>query len=152
MYAPRMPIVGRPRLQSAMLLVLLIAACSPTRGCIESSFTLSPESRLPKWFASEVVPRGEATVTMDYYGGPVGRTATFTLRDGKGRRVASVVGQLQGREPLSLKPHGDSGPIPYPSYEIITVNGVTEIIEHRRMEPIFYISDDPQVRQQLSAR
>jgi len=89
---------------------------------------------------------------MDYYGGPVGRTATFILRDGRGRTVASVVGQLKGSEPLMLKPHGETGPIPYPSYEIISVNGLTEIIEHRRMEPIFYLTDDPHVKQQLGVR
>ena len=89
---------------------------------------------------------------MDYYGGPVGRTATFILRDGQGRTVASVVGQLKGNEPLTLKPHGETGPIPYPSYEIITVNGVTEVIEHRRMEPTFYLTDDPHVKQQLGVR
>ena len=51
-----------------------------------------------------------------------------------------------------LKPHGETGPIPYPSYEIISVNGLTEIIEHRRMEPIFYLTDDPHVKQQLGVR
>ena len=28
-------------------------------------------------------------------------------------------------------------------------NGTTEIIEHRRMEPVFYITDDPEVRRKL---
>jgi hypothetical protein len=29
------------------------------------------------------------------------------------------------------------------------VNGITEVIEHRRMEPVFYISDDLEVRRKL---
>ena len=28
-------------------------------------------------------------------------------------------------------------------------NGVTEVFEHRRMEPIFYVTDDPEVRRRL---
>ena len=39
--------------------------------------------------------------------------------------------------------------LPYPRYEVLTANGVTEAIEHRRMEPLFYISDDPEVRREL---
>jgi len=37
----------------------------------------------------------------------------------------------------------------YPSYEVITLNGITDIIEHRRMEPIFYVTDDPAVWKEL---
>jgi hypothetical protein len=144
---------ARRKLAWGLLASLLFAACSPTRGCIESDFTLSPESRLPKWFASAGTPRAEATVTMDYWLGLIeGRTATFKLWNAKGRKIAEVVGQQQGNEPLTLEPPGATGPTPYPRYEIITVEGVTEIIEHRRMEPIFYISDDPDVKRKLGVR
>ena len=135
--------------REVLALLLLLTACSPTRGCIEPDFDLAPESRLPKWFASAGITRADATVTMDYWVGPVGRTATFTLRDRQGHRVARVVGKLRGNEPLSLVPHGRTGRIPYPSYEVITANGITEVIEHRRMEPIFYITDDRTVRRKL---
>ena len=140
------------RLRSLMFATLLVAACHPTRGCVESNFTLSPESRLPNWFHSAGVARQDAEVTMDYYVGLVGRTATFTLRARDGRTVASVVGELQGNEPLTLEPHGDTGRIPYPTYEVVTVDEVTEVVEHRRMEPIFYVTDDPQVKQKLGVR
>jgi hypothetical protein len=36
-------------------------------------------------------------------------------------------------------------------YEAITANGITEIIEHRRMEPVFYVNDDPALRSQVLA-
>jgi hypothetical protein len=39
----------------------------------------------------------------------------------------------------------------YPAYAAITVNGVTDIIEHRRMESIFYVTDDPAVWKELPA-
>ena len=79
---------------------------------------------------------------MDYYVGGLGRTATFILRDGKGRRVARVVGGLEGYSPFTPEQPTGAADQAYPSYEIITVDGITEIIEHRRMEPIFYVTDD----------
>jgi hypothetical protein len=75
--------------------------------------------------------------------------ATITLRNRQGRRLQEVVATLRGHEPLTLEPHSETGPIPYPSYEVLTANGITDVIEHRRMEPIFYITDDPEVRRKL---
>jgi hypothetical protein len=40
-------------------------------------------------------------------------------------------------------------PSGYPAYEVITVNGMTDIIEHRKMEPMFYMTDDPAVWKEL---
>ena len=37
----------------------------------------------------------------------------------------------------------------YPLYEIETANGISEVIEHKRMEPVFYVSDDTEVRRRL---
>jgi len=36
-------------------------------------------------------------------------------------------------------------------YEAITVNGITEIIEHRKMEPIFYVTDGTTVWKQYKS-
>ncbi len=49
-------------------------------------------------------------------------------------------------DPQALEASSGSGRSPYPMDEILTADGITEIIEHRRMERIFYISDDPEVR------
>jgi len=98
-----------------------------------------------------VLAFGVVTVTLSYYGPLVGstRTATVTFRGAKGKTLSEVVANVRGREPLTLEPHSDTGPIPYPSYEVLTVAGINEVIEHRRMEPIFYITDDPNVRRKL---
>jgi hypothetical protein len=90
-------------------------------------------------------------MTLSYYGPLIGsaRTATVTLQTRQGRTLSEVVATMQGREPLTLQPHSDTGPIPYPSYEVLTAHGITDVIEHRRMEPIFYIADDPKVRRKL---
>ena len=63
------------------------------------------------------------------------------LRDTTGREVARADGQTRGDTPIFLDQPGQ-GPDWYPSYEIITVHGVTELTEHRDREPIFYVSDD----------
>jgi hypothetical protein len=38
---------------------------------------------------------------------------------------------------------------PHPTYEVITVEGTIDVIEHRRMEPIFYLNDDASVWKEL---
>lgn len=84
---------------------------------------------------------------MNYYVKPWGRSATFVLHNGKTR--AKVDGKLKGNEPLQLKNPPQGFPSGYPSYEVITVNGITDIIEHRKMEPFFYVTDDPAVWNEL---
>jgi hypothetical protein len=37
----------------------------------------------------------------------------------------------------------------FPFYEVITIDGTTEVIEQRRLEPLFYVVDDPKVREAL---
>ena len=88
-------------------------------------------------------------LTMDYYIGPNGRTATFFLRNARtGKKIAKAEGTLKGLEPLNLENvHGP--PYNHPQYEIITVGRTTEVIEHRKTEPIFYVTDDPSVLSKL---
>jgi hypothetical protein len=38
----------------------------------------------------------------------------------------------------------------YPMREVLTANDIMELVEHRRMEPIFYISDNSEVKRQLN--
>ena len=130
----------------------LFVSCYAINGCAESSFQLARESRLPKFItAPPALTRADVSVTLDYYSFPQGGRAKFTLKDRKGTKLATVSGKTKGRYPLRLKnpPQGfDPG---YPAYEVITVNGTTDIIEHRRMEPIFYVTDDPAVWKELLA-
>ena len=111
-------------------------------GCIESSFVLAPESRLPKWFNEpNGLPRSEYRVTMDYL---TNGDAVFKLFKSEGdSHIKTVTGTTQGDRPRKLKITPSGFPKNYPLYEIITVNGITEIIEHRKMEPMFYVVDDP---------
>jgi hypothetical protein len=128
---------------------IVALACLAFVGCgyfPEASFWLSSDSRLPNWF--KLVPgqtRANVTVTMDYYLDSSGRTATFTLRDSNGLVTSKVTGNLKGLEPLHRGNNLPGHPEGYPSYEIITVGGISEIVEHRRLEPVFYVTDDPAV-------
>jgi hypothetical protein len=56
---------------------------------------------------------------------------------------------VKGSERFQLKHPPPGFPPGYPSYELITVNGIIEIIEHRKMEAVFYITDDPAVWKEL---
>jgi hypothetical protein len=91
------------------------------------------------------------SVTLNYYTAPLGGDAKYILKDSNGRKLVEVKGKVKNRYPLKPKnsPQGfDPG---YPFYEVVVVNGITEIMEHRKMEPIFYVTDDPAVRKELLA-
>lgn len=122
-------------------------ACSPTRGCIEASFTLSPESPVPVWFTlPERMTRQDVTITMDSWSGPVSRTKTFTLLDKSGKRLDRVIGDAAGNEPIKLS---ISEYPSYPSFELVTVRGVSEVVEYRQMGPVVLVNRDPKVRAQV---
>ena len=135
------------RLRSAFAAIcslpLLLVACG---FFPESSFQLASSSRLPRW---TTLPRGlsraEVTMTMSYYVSPFGRTATFVLYDTAKHRLSKVTATLRSDGPVVLN-KGQPGPPPgYPAYEVITVGGKIDVVEHWQMEPIFYMTDDPAV-------
>jgi hypothetical protein len=132
-----------------LFIAILASLCLLQVGCghfLESSFELAPESRLPKWFSLPGgLSRVDVTVMLDFYSAP--NSVTFTLRDVKKGRILSEVNASWS--PLKLEHPRPGFPAGYPEYSLITINGITEIIEHRRMEPIFYITDDPAVWSQL---
>jgi hypothetical protein len=105
---------------------------------------LSSESRLPKW---EALPpgftRADVSVTLNRYTTPLpgANDAEFILKNGKGRKLTELKGKVKCQYPYS----GFS----YPFYEAVVVNGTTEILEFRKMEPIFYVNDDPAIRKEI---
>jgi hypothetical protein len=135
---------------SALRVVIVSLMCCALVACgvfPESSFMLSNESRLPKWFhLTSGLSRSEVIVEMSYLSSPVyGRTAAFILRRQDGTEISRLSGRCRGDQPIYLGPPATDTLRRYPTYEVITVNGSSEVIEHRAMEPIFYISDDPTV-------
>lgn len=145
----------RMKIRSVALWIAVLCAISGSAmvGCQyfpEATFELGSESRLPKWVTlSPGLTRADVSVTMSYYVKPWGGSALFILQDPRKQTPTKVYGKLRGLEPLQLKNPPQGFPRGYPSYEIVTVNGITDIIEHRKMEPIFYVTDDPAVWNEL---
>ena len=128
------------------LLSAAVCICSGAlTGCLESSFTLAAESKLPR---SMTLPPGltrtDVSVTLNLYAPPMrGPDAKFVLIDRKGQKLAEVKGKMKELTPST--------------YCINTENGVTEIVklkpyrEHENMEQnggavaLFYVIDDPAV-------
>ena len=134
-------------------LFLLILA-SLLVGCLEASFELASESRLPKWLdAPEGVARSDLRVTMDYYSTFRGGEYVFKFYEKNKFLKLQKISLTTEMQPtirtkeLSNPPAGF--PRGYPAYNVVTVNGITDIVERRQMEPIFYMTDDPAVWKEL---
>src|SRR5271157_6266211 len=136
-----------------LFFVALTISGSAIVGCEyfpESTFELASESRLPKWIT--LPPghtRADVSITMSLYDSLWGSDVKIILQDEKKQTLTKVYGTEKGRGPLYLKHPTQGFPPGYPAYEVITVNGITDIVEHRKMEPIFYITDDPAVWKEL---
>jgi hypothetical protein len=141
------------RIDKFLLFFVALTIAGSAIGCDwipESTFELAGESRLPKWITLPPgLTRADVSITMSYYAMPWGGSATFILQDAKGKIRTKVHGKTRGLGPNQLKHPPPGFPPGYPAYEVITANGITEIIEHRKMEPIFYITDDPAVWKEL---
>lgn len=141
------------RIDKFWLLCVALTVLGSAIGCEyfpESTFELASRSRLPKWITlSPGLTRADVSITMSYYIKPWGSSAIFVLKDAKGHIRTTVKGKVKGSEPFQLKHPPNGFPPGYPAYEVITVSGITEIIEHRKPEPIFYITDDPAVWKEL---
>jgi hypothetical protein len=101
------------------------------------------------------VKRQDVDVEMTYYVSLFPRAAgnaVFILRANDGRRLAEVSAATRTKQPMSLAPASSTGPAPYPMFEVVTSGGVTEIIEHRRYDSLFYVTDDPVIHQHFGVR
>ena len=129
------------------LIFLLIFMLVGLTGCLESSFQLSEQSRLPRWFP---IPQGESrgdySVQMDLYSTSSGGKAVFKLsKKGKLLNVGEYVvttDEQPGIRSVQLSSSPDGFPKGYPRYKVVTINGITDVIELRKMEPVFYMTDD----------
>ena len=131
-----------------ILIAVVFASCSPIRGCVESQFTLSPESRLPKWFSLPVgYSRDDLIVKLSYYAPllPVDDT-TVELSNRKGQILSTITGQ-KCWHPVTNQNRNQYGGFDSdssPRYVYVVAKGMTEVIEHGR-GPTFRIVDDPKL-------
>jgi hypothetical protein len=136
-----------------LLGTFLAIVCFTNMGCLqESTFTLARDSRLPKWVTLPPgLTRANVSLTMSYYSKPWGSSAKFILQDKNRQTLKKEDGKVRCKEPFLLKNPPQGFPSGYPTYEAISVNGITEIVEHRKMEPIFYVTDDAAVWKQYES-
>jgi hypothetical protein len=140
--------------QYRWLAILLVTVVLTIKGCElfpEATFELASDSRLSKWVTlPPELTRANVSLTMNYYFA-LWRTSQFILRDTQGRRIKKESEKMRCRAPFELANPPQGFPSGYPAYEAITVNGITEIIEHRKPEPIFYVTDDTAVWKQYES-
>ena len=77
--------------------------------------------------------------------------AQFILRDKNEHILKRKFARTRCTVLFRPQNHTQEFPPGYPAYEAITVNGITEIIENKKMEPIFYLTDDPAVWKQYKS-
>ncbi len=130
-----------------LIVAVCVSSCAIT-GCVESSFTLASESRLPRCIAlPPELTRKDVSVRLNLYAPLRGPDAKFELRNRKGKKLAEVKGTVK---------HAD----PSPYNEIVVVNGITEVVAlkpyraHENMEQngipvaLFYVIDDSCARKE----
>lgn len=131
--------------------ILLIASLCFLVSCSESNFVLSPESRLPKWFD---IPEGEEqsdyTATLDYYINRNGHKAVLKIKKKHGFFwVKRISIKLKSLGPTSFNGRDSEGLLIHPSYEVLSAEGITDVVEHKYRNNIFYMNDDPDVWEKL---
>jgi hypothetical protein len=90
----------------------------------------------------------DVMVTMHYYTLPH-RHVTLKLWDKQGHKLAQKTITHPPLEPVSFGPRIPAGGFDdrsYPLYEVLTADGITEVIEHRQFDRAFDITDDPAIK------
>ena len=132
-----------------MLLFVSIITVS-IGGCVEAILSLSDKSRFPRWITlPECKNRNDFFVKMEWHSTLTDGKIIFKLYE-KGslfafREYDVTTDTKNNIRSLQLpSQYGDTSKI-FPKYIMITINGIKDIVEQRKMEPIFYMTDDPSV-------
>ncbi len=121
------------------LTTLFALACLFLVGCGEA-FRLAPSSRMPVWFSIEDdAPPEQLSVILTYHL----RTTSVRLEQPSGRTVLEGTSRCHPDTLTRTNRHGGFDLDSYPHHVIVVIDGVAEVIEHRAMEPLFYVTDDP---------
>lgn len=134
-----------------LLLLLFLRQCSsdPTSGFdmhygfTEASFKLTKDSRLPKWFVLHSgTTRTDITVKFNYF---MSKTKIAAINNKNGQIIFSAEADKK-HHPITLE---ESKKMPRdwpcPSYNIISVNGIEEVIEHAEPGNTVHIVENSQI-------
>ena len=134
--------------------VLCITSCVAIGGGVEAKFVLAPDSRLPAWLSiPNKLQRSDVVVVLKYLTpSRDSDDAVVEIQDRDGRSLVSAHGQFCWHSSMQNKKNkfGGFDSDVYPRYTYVKINGITEVVEHRRMEPVFRISDDAELRRTAS--
>ena len=67
------------------------------------------------------------------------------------KKYVVTTDEQPGIRTMQLETPPKGSPIGYPRYKVVTIKGVTDVIEFRKMEPIFYMTDDDAIWKELGA-
>ncbi len=135
-----------------IFVALILTGCNPVRGFLESEFDLATDSPLPPWYSS--VPSGyqrrDLKIHISLYTTilPVDN-AVFTVTDKEGEILFERSGENQWHPKYWVWAQKDWPARAHPAYSIMEIAGQSAVVEFRRMEPIFYISNEAAVQSAL---
>ena len=133
----------RSRFFVAIVFLAVLSSCYvPGRGYLESQFDLVLDSRLPKFFDPDghISPRGYKA-RVEFYSSP--HSVRVIIYEPSGRKVFDKHGDSWWH-PKSQQP-GQGKPQTYPSYEVVSFDGVLDIFEQRHPEPLLHLTDDAEL-------
>lgn len=142
--------------RTPLLLVLLMAACNPVRGCPEANFQLMPDSRLPRWFSLPPgYTRDDVTVKISYYvpWAQIDDAVIALVDERDGHTLAQVTGERCWHpqiDRIRRNAHGGFDGESGPRYTIVRAADVTEVIDHPTRGSRLRITDDPVLVQEAT--
>lgn len=132
------------------ILLIALAACS-SRGCVESEFHLAKDSRLPVWFhIPDGMNRQDLDVILTYYTTGPAEMTLLDIRGGNSKSLITIKGENKHHPEYWAWAQQDWPKRSHPGFVVINVNGVSEIIEHKKMEPLFYVSNEVAVQRVIA--
>ena len=130
-----------------LVTIATLASCS---WFPESTFTISPESRLPRWITLNGVSRSDVTLRVDFIVPLITEEyarVTVVGRDGNVReRIDASETSSVGVQTANGAPARGE----YPNYQVVAVNGVTDIFEQRAAQNVLYMCDEAAVWSKLA--
>jgi hypothetical protein len=129
----------------ALWLSLIVVACSPVRGCVESNFTLAPDSRLPQWYSlSATAKRSDVALELYYW---TSGTAVFEPSGNWGAPARKLIGQScwHPRTRYTKNADGTYTAPGGPEYVIVKIDGTVDVVEHNHVPGVFRMTDDQSI-------
>lgn len=125
------------RYGTVLSIVVFAALITQCRGCVESSFDLLPDSRLPVWFSLPPnTSRSQVTVRLSYY--TSGAEFEMYSLVPERHKIASIFADSKNHPLVQQAGYGVSDK---PSYSLVTAKQQQDIVQHPLDGPYFRMVD-----------